>query len=308
MERPTLVNTLPFPQLQAFLAVGRLRSFSSAARELGVSRSAVSHAVRQLEEQLRVVLLARTTRSVRLTDAGRRLVEGAAPALAQAVATLTEVSARPGEAVGRLRLSVPRAAVPLVIEPVLPAFRTRHPRVEVEVIIEDRLVNIVAEGYDAGIRLSESIDRDMVQVRLTKPFRFVVVGTPEYLARHRTPERPEDLLHHECITYRSSTTGARYAWELERGRRSWRVPVRGGLVSNDGSLCLNMAKLGLGLVYAPEQMVIDELSSGQLQRVLEAFAPTVPGYFIYFPSRAQRSTPLRLFLDTAKELLPHGGK
>ena len=163
------MNTLPFPQLQAFLAVARLRSFSGAARELGVSRSAVSQAVRQLEEQLRVVLLARTTRSVSLTDAGRRLVEGAAPALAQAAATLTEVSAQPGEAVGRLRLSVPRVAMPFVIDPLLPTFRTRHPRVEVELVIEDRFVDIVAEGYDAGVRLSEVIDRDMVQVRLTEP-------------------------------------------------------------------------------------------------------------------------------------------
>ncbi len=302
------MNTVPFPQLQAFLAVARVGNFSRAARELGVSRSAVSQAVRQLEEQLRVVLLARTTRSVALTDAGRRIVEGAAPALAQAVATLTEVSAQPGETVGRLRLSVPRVAVPFVIEPVLPTFRKRHPRVDVEVVIEDRLVDIVAEGYDAGIRLSEIIDRDMVQVRLTAPCRFVVVGTPEYLARHGTPKRPEDLLHHECITFRSTTTGALYAWELERGRRNWRVPVRGGLVMNDGIVCTSMAKLGLGLSYALEAMVSDELKSGQLQRVLESFAPTVPGYFIYFPSRAQRATPLRLFVDTAKELLLRSGR
>jgi len=302
------VNTVPFPQLQAFLAVARSRSFTGAARELGISRSAVSQAVRQLEEQLRVVLLARTTRSVALTDAGRRLVEGAAPAVAQAVATLSEVSAQPGETVGRLRLSVPRVALPFVIEPVLPKFRTRHPRVEVEVVIEDRLVDIVAEGYDAGIRLSEIIDRDMVRVRLTEPCRFVVVGTPEYLARHGTPKRPEDLIRHECLTFRSPTTGALYAWELERGRRTWRLPVRGGVVVNDGIVCTSMAKLGLGLAYALEAMVSDELSSGQLQRVLEPFAPTVPGYFLYFPSRAQRSTPLRLFVDTAKELLLRSGK
>ena len=296
------MNPLPFVQLQAFLAVARLRSFSSAARELGVSRSAVSQAVRQLEEQLHVGLLARTTRSVSLTDAGRRLVEGTAPALAQAVATLTEVSAQPGEAVGRLRLSLPRVAVPFVIDPLLSTFRARHPRVEVELVVEDRLVDIVAEGYDAGIRLSEIIDRDMVQVRLTGPARFVVVGTPAYLARRGTPKRPEDLLRHECLTFRSTTTGALYAWELERGRRTWRVPVRGGVVVNDGLLCTSMAKLGLGLAYALESIVIDELNSGQLQRVLEPFAPTVPGYFLYFPSRAQRSTPLRLFVETAKEL------
>jgi len=301
------MNTIPFPQLQAFLTVARFRSFSRAARELGVSRSAVSQAVRQLEEQLRVVLLSRTTRSVSATDAGRRLVDGAGPALAQALASLTEVSAQPGEAVGRLRLSVPRAAVPFVIDPVLPTFRTRHPRIEIEVVLEDRLVDIVAGGYDAGIRLSEIIERDMVRVRLTRPFRYVVVGTPAYLAQHGTPQRPEDLLRHECITFRSPTTGAPYAWELERGRRSWRVPVRGGVVTNDGLLCASIAKLGLGLAYAPEPMVIDDLRTGCTQLVLEQYAPMVPGYFIYFPSRAQRSAPLRLFVETAKELLLGSG-
>ena len=292
----------PFPQLHAFLAVARLRSFTSAARELGVSRSAVSQSVRQLEEQLEVVLLARTTRSVSLTDAGRRLVDGAGPALRQALAALSEISAQPGEVVGRVRLSVPRAAVSFVIDPVLPTFRARHPRVEVEVAIEDRLVDIVAEGYDAGVRLSESIERDMVQVRLTDPFRFVVVGAPGYFARHGKPERPEDLLRHDCITFRSQTTGALYAWELERGRRNWRVPVRGGVVSNDSRLNASLAEQGLGLVYAFEPMVIEALRAGRLQRVLERYAPTVPGFFLYFPSLAQRSAPLRLFVEAAREL------
>jgi DNA-binding transcriptional LysR family regulator len=177
------------------------------------------------------VLLIRTTRSVSLTDAGRKLVETAGPPLRQTLSALTDVSAQPGEAVGKVRLSVPRSAVPFVIAPVLPTFRARHPRVEIEVAVEDRLVDIVAEGYDAGVRLTESIERDMVQVRLTDAFRFVVVGAPSYLARQGTPERPEDLLRHECITFRSTTTGALYAWELERGRRNWRVPVRGGVVT-----------------------------------------------------------------------------
>ncbi len=300
------MNAAPFPQLHAFLAVARLRSFSSAARELSVSRSAVSQAVRQLEEQLRVVLLTRTTRSVSLTDAGRRLVEGAGPALGQALATLTEVSAQPGETVGRVRLSVPRASVPYVITPVVPTFRARHPRVEVEIVVEERFVDIVAEGYDAGVRLSEAIERDMVQVRLTDAFRFVVVGAPGYLARHGTPQRPEDLLRHECITFRSQTTGALYAWELERGRKTWREPVRGGVVTNDIQLTMSLAEEGLGLAYAFEPVVAERLRTGRLVRVLEAYAPTVPGFFLYFPSRAQRSTPLRLFVETAKELLvPH---
>jgi DNA-binding transcriptional LysR family regulator len=296
------MNTALLPQLQSFLAVARHRSFSSAARELGVSRSAVSQAVRQLEEQLRVVLLARTTRSVSLTDAGRRLVDGAGPSLGQVVAALAEVSAQPGETVGRVRLSVPRTAVPFVIDPVLPKFRERHPRVEVEVVVEDRFVDIVAEGYDAGVRLSEAIERDMVQVRLTDAFRFVVVGSPGYLARHGTPERPEDLLRHECITFRSQTTGALYAWELERGRRNWRVPVRGGIVSGDARLNASLAEQDMGLVYALEPMVLEQLRSRRLKVVLERYAPTVPGFFLYFPSVARRSPPLRLFVEAAKEL------
>jgi DNA-binding transcriptional LysR family regulator len=296
------MNNAPFSQLQAFLAVARLRSFSSAARELGVTRSAVSHAVQQLEGQLRVVLLARTTRSVSVTEIGRRLLENAGPALAQVVAALGEVTVKPGEAVGRLRLSVPRLALPFVIDPVLPTFRTRHPRIEVDIAVSDRLVDVVAEGFDAGVRSSDVIERDMVQVRLTNAFRFVVVGAPDYLARHGTPHRPEDLLRHECLTFRSQTTGARYAWELERGRRTWRVPVRGAVVTDDGVLTVALAEKGMGLAYAFEPMVQEQLRAGRLQRVLEPYAATIAGFFLYFPSRAQRSTPLRLFVEAAKEL------
>jgi DNA-binding transcriptional LysR family regulator len=185
---------------------------------------------------------------------------------------------------------------------VLPAFRERHPRVEVEVVLDDRLVDIVAEGYDAGVRLSESIERDMIRVRLTDPFRFVIVGAPSYLARRGIPEKPEDLLRHECITFRSQTTGALYAWELERGRRNWRVPVRGGVVSSDSRLSVSLAEQGVGLTYAFEPMVLDQLGSGRLERVLERYAPTVPGFFLYYPSLARRSAPLRLFIEVAKEL------
>jgi DNA-binding transcriptional LysR family regulator len=296
------MNTSALPQLQVFLSVARLRSFSRAARELGVSTSAVSQAVRQLEEQLRVVLLTRTTRSVSVTDAGRRLLESAQPGLEQALSALAQVSARAGETVGRVRLSVPQVAWPYVIAPVLPAFRARHPRIDVEVLAEDRFVDVVAEGYDAGVRLSESIERDMVQVRLTDGFRFVVVGAPSYLAERGTPQRPEDLLHHECLTFHSPTTGAPYAWELEKGRRTWRVPVRGGLVTNNSQLRLSLAEQGVGLVYTFEPLAAEPLRQGRLQRVLEAYAATVAGFFLYYPSRAQRSPALRLFVEAAREL------
>jgi len=296
------MNPVPFPQLQAFLAVARHQSFSAAARELAVSRSAVSQSVRQLEELLRVVLLARTTRSVSLTEAGRRLVDGAGPSLAQVAAAVAEVSAQPGETVGHLRLTVPRAALPFVIDPVLPTFRSRHPRIETEIVVEERLVDIVAEGYDAGVRLSESIERDMIQVRLTDSFRFVIVGAPSYLEQRGTPNRPEDLVRHECITFRFRTTGALYAWELERGRRNWRVPVRGGVVCSDSALAASLAEQGVGLAYALEPMVRDSLRAGRLKIVLERYAPLVPGFFLYYPSVARRSAPLRLFVETAKEL------
>ncbi len=290
------------PQLHVFLAVARLRNFSGAARELGVSTSAVSQAVRQLEEQLRVNLLTRTTRSVALTDPGRRLVDSADPAVRQAFVALSEVSARPGETVGRVRLSVPQVAVQFVVAPMLARFRERHPRIEVEVVAEDRFVDIVAEGYDAGIRLTESIERDMVQARLTDAFRFVIVGAPSYLARQGTPQRPQDLLRHECLTFRSPSTGTLYAWELERGRRNWRIPVRGGVVTNNSQLRLSLAEQGAGLTYVFESMAAEALRAGRLECVLEPYAATVPGFFLYYPSRAQTSPALRLFVQAAKEL------
>jgi DNA-binding transcriptional LysR family regulator len=189
-----------------------------------------------------------------------------------------------------------------VIAPLLPTFRARYPRIDVELVLEDRLVDVVAEGYDAGVRLDEFVERDMVAVRLTDSFRFIVVGAPSYLRERGTPERPEDLVNHECITFRSGTTGALYAWELERGKKTWRVQARGGVVTNDGIACVSLAEQGLGLAYAMEPMVMHQLSAGTLQRVLEPYASTVPGFFLYFPSRAQRSTPLRVFVETAQEL------
>jgi DNA-binding transcriptional LysR family regulator len=293
------------PQLQIFVVVARLKSFSGAARELSLSASAVSQAVRQLEEHTRVPLFVRTTRSVALTESGQRLFETAGPSLGQTLAALTEVSARPGEAIGRVRLSVPSSAVGLIIEPLLPVFMKRHPRVELEISVDDRFVDIVDKGFDAGIRLAEAIERDMVQVRLTEPFRFVVAGSPAYLAKRGRPEHPEDLLEHDCVTFRGSS-GVPYAFELERGKRNWRIPVRGPLTTNDGSLQRKFVEQGHGLAYFFEPRIKDALRARRLEVVLEAYAPTVPGFFLYFPSRAQRSPALKLFVETAKELAASG--
>jgi DNA-binding transcriptional LysR family regulator len=292
----------PLNALNAYLEVARRRSFAAAARELGISPSALSQSVRQLESRLGVSLLTRTSRSVAVTDAGRRLLEHAGPAVAQALESLKTVSARPGEVIGRVRLSVPGSSVPLILAHVLPRFVARYPEVEVDVRVEDRLVDIVADGLDAGIRLTESIERDMVQIRLSDPARFVVVGAPSYFAGRGTPQKPADLLQHACICMRSETSGGRWAWELERGKKEWRVPVQGPIVTNDNELRLLLAVAGVGLVYAFEPLIAGELRSGKLRIVLEQYAPLVPGLFLYFPSRAQVSPALRAFVGVAREV------
>ena len=266
----------PLNALNSFIAVARNRSFAAAARHLGVSTSALSQSVRQLESRLGVTLLTRTSRTVALTDAGQRLLENAGAAVDQAMESLKTVTARPGEVIGRVRLSVPTVAVEPVIARLLPRFIERHPKVEVEVMAENRFVNIVAEGIDAGIRLSEAIERDMVQVRLTEPGRFVVAAAPSYLARRGTPQKPQDLLQHDCICIRAST-GARYAWEFERGKKTWRVPVQGSVTTNDPELMRLLAVAGVGLLYTFEPQIADELRRGSLRLVLERYAAECRG-------------------------------
>ncbi|MBI5070772.1 MAG: LysR family transcriptional regulator [Deltaproteobacteria bacterium] len=291
----------PLNALNAFIAVARHRGFAAAARHLGVSTSALSQSVRQLEARLGVSLLTRTSRTVALTDAGQRLLEHSGAAVDQALEALKTVTARPGEVTGRVRLSVPTLAVPLILDRLLPRFAERHPRVEVDLQVENRFVNMVAEGLDAGIRLSEAIERDMVQVRLTPPGRFVVAAAPSYLKRHGVPQTPEDLLQHDCIGIRGATGAAPYAWELERGKKAWRVPVRGRMATNDPELMLRLALAGVGLTYAFEPQIERELGSRRLRLVLEPYAAAVPGFFLYFPSRAQVSPALRAFVDVARE-------
>jgi len=291
----------PLNALHAFLAVARRRGFAAAARDLGVSTSALSQSVRQLEARLGVGLLTRTSRSVALTEAGQRLLAHAGPAIEQALESLKTATARPGEVSGRLRLTVPAAAVPLALARVLPRFAARYPKVEVDVSVDEGLVDMVAQGFDAGIRLVEAIDRDMVHVRLSPPCRLVVAGSPAYLKRRGVPQKPQDLLQHDCIGMRRARTGELFAWELERGKKSWRVPVRGPITTNDPALRRATAIAGVGLLYTLEPTIADELARGRLRLVLEAYAPKVPGLFLYFPSRAQISSAFRAFVDVARE-------
>src|SRR5258708_196994 len=293
----------PLNALTASLAVARRRSYAAAANDLGVSTSALSQSVRQLEERVGVPLLTRTSRSVALTEAGQRLLDNAGPAVDQALEALKTIKAKPGEVTGRVRLTVPSAAVPLVLGRMLPKFVERHPKVELEAFIEDRLVDAVAEGLDAGIRLIEAIDRDMVHVRLTGPMRLLVVAAPAYLERRGVPRKPADLLQHNCICMLWNPSGDPWPWELERRKKTWRVPVRGPVTTNSFELMQMLAIAGVGLYYVLEPFITEELSRGRLRVVLEEYAPEVPGLFLYYPSRAQVPSALRAFVDVAREMM-----
>lgn len=292
----------PLNSLNAFLAVARRRSFAAAARDLGVSPSALSQSVHQLESRVGVALLTRTSRSVALTDAGQRLLENAGPGVDQALEALKTITARPGEVTGRLKLSVPSAAVPLILTRLVPKFIDRYPNVELDVRVENRFVNIVAEGLDAGVRLIEAIDLDMMHVRLSGPSRVVVAGAPSYLKRKGIPEKPADLLQHDCLRSRWAPDTEPFAWELERGKKTWRVPVRGPVITNDRELVHALALSGHGLLYSLEAVIADDLARGRLRVVLEAYASSVPGLFLYYPSRAQASPALRAFIALARAM------
>lgn len=291
------------PQLSMFLAVARHRSFSAAARELGVSTSAVSQAVRQLEAVLRVVLLQRTTRAVTPTEAGSRLVETASAPVKQAIEAMAAANAKPGEVIGRVKVAVSQAVLSRVIEPVVPVLRKRYPGVSLEVVVDEGVIDFVAEGFDAAFEVTEVIERDMVRIRVIDPFKFLVVGSPSYFAKHGVPKRPEDLLNHECLTFRWPEGDALYAWEFERGRRRWRVPVRGSIITNHSPYCATLAEQGLGLAYLADLSVREPLRAGRLVSVLDAYSATEPGLFLCYPSRARRSPALALFVEVTKEVL-----
>jgi DNA-binding transcriptional LysR family regulator len=292
----------PLNSLNAFIAVARRLSYARASKDLGVSTSALSQSVRQLEARLGVPLLTRTSRSVALTDAGRRLLETAGPALEQALVSLENVSAPPGEVTGRVRLTVPTAAVSMILTRLLPEVLERHPQISVDVTADDQFVDIVTGGFDGGIRLVEAIDHDMVHVRLTAPCRLVVAGAPAYLERRGVPQQPTDLLQHNCIGVRRAATREPWAWEFERGKKSWKVPVRGSVTTNDPQLRRAMALAGIGLLYGLEPLLAEEVDKGRLRLVLEPYAPSVPGLFLYFPSRSQVSPAFRAFVDVAREV------
>ncbi|RCS22199.1 LysR family transcriptional regulator [Phyllobacterium salinisoli] len=293
----------PFSGLSAFLAAAQTGGFTAAAARLGVSPAAVSQAVKALEARLGTPLFIRTTRRVGLTEAGAALFARAAPAAAEMAAAIEAAGAMGKEPSGLLRLTVPHMAVPLIIEPTLGILRRTHPKVAVEIAVEDATVDLTARGFDAGIRIGEYIEPGMVAVRLTRDIFWSVVASPDYLAEHDRPRQPEDLTSHEAIRYRFPSSGTIYRWEFERDGKTLSVDPRGSVIVNDGALLISSARAGLGLAYVADIAVETELATGTLIRVLEPFLPKTPGLFLYFPQRAQTQPKLRAFIDLARQVL-----
>src|SRR5215468_3954869 len=299
MKRSFTVRQGALDGVEAFLGVARHRSFRKAADELGVTTSAVSQAIRALEARVGVALFIRTTRSVGLTEAGERFFARARPAFEELVAAsgaARELGQRPA---GLLRLTVPRSVVPILLEPLIASFCQAYPEVEVEIAASEELVDLAAGGFDAGIRLGQFIAADMVAVRLTPPFRFIIVGSPSYLARGPRPERPDDLRQHACLRMRRSS-GALALWSLNDNGRAIEIAVSGPLIANDFPTMLGAAVEGVGLAQVPEPIAAAPLAAGKLVSVLERFAPMAPGVFLYYPSHRQLMPKLRAFIDHVK--------
>ena len=285
--------------VEALLRVAQHRSFRKAAAELGVTPSAISQAVRALESRVGAALFIRTTRSVGLTEAGERFLSRAKPAFEELVAAshvARELGQRPA---GLLRLSVPRAVVPILLEPLIASFCQAYPEVEVEIAASGELVDLAAEGFDAGVRMGQFIAADMIAVRLTPPFRLIIVGSPAYFARSSRPKRPDDLRQHACLRLRRSN-GALALWSLNDNGRPIEVAVSGPLIANDFPTMLGAALEGLGLAQVPEPIAAEHVAAGRLVRVLEPFAPMAPGVFLYHPGKRQVLPKLRAFIDHVK--------
>ena len=288
-----------FTGLSEFLAVARHKSFRASAAALDVSPAAVSQAIRQLERRVGLPLFQRTTRTVGLTEAGERLLARMGPAaleIADAFAELTDFGRKP---IGLLRLSAPRIAMDLVLVRLLDEFRRAYPDVKVEIDINDSSVDLAANQLDAGIRIGEFIDRDMVAVRITREFQWVVLGSPAYFATFGEPRVPKDLLQHECIRYRFPTSRAVYRWQFVKNRREYSIDPPGSIVVNDHTLMIALAKKGLGLTYTANLVAARELAQNELKPVLAQHLPAKPGLFLYFPRRSQAQPKVRAFVEIA---------
>ncbi len=289
--------------VEVFLSVAQHRSFRRAAAELGVTPSAVSQTVRVLEARIGAALFTRTTRSVGLTEAGERFLSRAKPAFEELVAASDVARGLGQRPAGLLRLSVPRAVVPILLEPLIASFCRAYPEVEVEIAASKELIDLAAEGFDAGIRLGQFVDADMVAVPLTPPFRLIVVGSPDYFAGRNPPRHTDDLRQHACLRWRRSS-GALALWPFNDDGHAIEIAVSGPLIAHDFPTMLGAAVEGMGLAQLPEPMVAEGVRAGRLVHVLEPFAPVIPGVFLYYPSRRQIMPKLRAFIDHVKSHPP----
>lgn len=288
-----------FEDLVAFATIARTRSFTRAAADLGVSPSALSHAIRGLEVRVGVQLLARTTRSVAPTPAGERLLRSLEPALREVETGLHALSDWRGDPSGSLRITTFQFAAYTVLGPVLPKFLRDNPRVSVEVDIDTRLTDLVRDGFDAGIRWGKSVAQDMIAVRVSPDTRMIVVAAPCYFERHPRPQTPADLEHHNCINYRFKSTGGYLPWKFEREGKEIRPRTEGQLILDDGELGEDMILAGVGLGYMLEPQAMPYLSAGRLVQVLDEFCPPHPGLHLYYPSR-QVTPALRALIDALR--------
>ena len=286
--------------LLAFLAVAKERSFTRAAAKLGVSQSALSHTIRGLEARLGLRLLTRTTRSVSPTEAGERLLLSIGPRFDEIeaeLAALSELRDKPG---GTIRITAGEHAADAILWPALEKLLHDYPDINIEIIVDYGLTDIVAERYDAGVRLGEQVAKDMIAVRIGPDMRMAVVGAPAYFSRRLKPLTPHDLTDHRCINLRLPTYGSLYAWEFEKDGRELKVRVEGQLVFNNIALRLNAALAGLGLACVPEDLVQQHVNQGYLVRVLQDWCPPFPGYHLYYPSRRQSSAAFTVLVDALR--------
>jgi DNA-binding transcriptional LysR family regulator len=289
-----------FNDLLAFLYVANERSFTRAAARLGVSQSALSHTVRDLEERLGLRLLTRTTRSVAPTDAGERLLNNLGPHFAEIDAELSALSELREKPSGTIRITVGEHAAETIVWPKLARLLPRYPDVTVELIVDYGFTDIVAERYDAGVRIGEQVAKDMIAVRIGPEMRMAVVGAPAYFAARPRPKKPQELTEHSCINMRLPTRGAIYAWEFEKRGRALKVRVDGQLVFNNIALRMKAALAGLGLAYLPEDQVARQVADGRLVRVLEDWCAPFAGYHLYYPSRRQPTPAFALLVEALR--------
>jgi len=285
--------------LSAFLTVAEERSFTRAARRLGVSPSALSHSMRGLEERLGVRLLARTTRSVAPTEAGQQLLSRLRPALGDVREALDLVVRSRGRPAGRLRLVVSPIAVSGVLAPKLGQFARDYPDIVLDVITDERRVDLVAGGFDAGIHLGEYIEQDMIAIRVSPEVRAAIVGSARYFASNPKPASPRDLTAHRCVNFRHGPDEV-YRWEFDRGDESLTVAVHGPLIVDDVEMVIRAAIDGVGLAFVGEELVAPQLASGALVRVLEDWCQPFPGFYLYYPSRRQIPAALSALIDTLR--------